>query len=104
MEVIDGRQTEQVSHIDRHVITGQVIVNGRLVTEFRAHDDIPSGFIVCEPVTAGVPHDCSTDKLTPEQMKTIEFETDSQHDYVLSESVTRFGRLFWDRGVFTART
>lgn len=79
-----------ISYIDRRMITGQAIVNGRLVTEFRqslfrdGSEMHPAGTIVCDAVT-----DKQKDEL--------------DSDVLMGETVTRLNVLFWDRGQFTPR-
>lgn len=89
LRTIDGRDTVNLSEIDRRHITGQSVINGRLVTEFHAdHDPVighPAGTLVCEQPT---PDDYAT----------------AGEDGLYSETVTRFGDVFMDRGTFTART
>lgn len=88
------QKTMAVSWVDRKVITGQAVVNGRLVTEFRAshfRDGSlchPAGTIVCDAPTQA---DKDEDWGPPE------------HGGILSETVTRCGLLFWDRGAFVER-
>lgn len=91
---MSNRETYCVSYVDRRSIIGQQIVNGRLITEFRADPDIdqPGGTLCCEQPTE------EEKKRLREQQ-----DPDDLHCAVLSETVTRFGTLFWDRGVFTPR-
>jgi len=91
---IDGRLTLCVSSVARRSMFGQAVVNGRLVTEFRA-DDIshPAGTLVCEPVT-------ESDKA---EWIAKYGELYDEHGGILSDTVTRFGVLFWDRGTFSPR-
>ena len=74
--VRDDRPDVMVSGVFHKDITGQGIVNGRLVTETRI------GTIVCEPyITGDFPDDIDP----------------------CGETVTRFGVMFHDSGVFTVR-
>jgi hypothetical protein len=81
-----------VSYVYPKVITRQTIINNQLVTEFNADTDPeighPAGKIVCEPCT---------------QAQAIAWEERFGTDFggVLSDTVTRFGKLFWDAGVYT---
>ncbi len=94
------RPTMNASSIDRRFITGQAVVNGRLVTEFQRslfHDgseNHPAGTLVC---------DQPTEAEKEEYRKTTE-GWDDDFGGILSETVTRFETLFWDKGVFTPRS
>jgi hypothetical protein len=66
-----------ISSIWHGVITGQGIVNARLVTECREDVTHAAGTLVCEPAPG---------------------------DAGLDVTVTRFGERFFDEGVFTARS
>lgn len=84
----------KVSSVDPKAITGQAIVNGRLVTEFRrslfsdGSEIHPAGTLVFEQ---------------PTEAEKAEDYGPAEFGGILSETVTRFGVLFWDRGVFTPR-
>lgn len=96
--------TMKISSVDRRSITGQAIVNGRLVTEFRRSlfsdgtECHPAGTLVCDQPT-------EQDKERYKQLER-EFYSDDYptHDWLMSDTVTRFGILFWDEGRFTPRT
>ena len=75
--VRDDRPDVLVSGVFIDNITGQGVVNGRLVTETR------TGTIVCEPYI----HGDFPDDIDP-----------------LGETITRFGVMFHDRGVLTVRS
>jgi len=87
---IDGRLTGCVSCVSRKAITSQAVINGRLVTEFRAEVELgdPAGTLVCEPVTDD---------------ERREFYQRWPDGDIQDDTVTRFDVLFHDRGVFTPR-
>ena len=67
------------------------------------HIGHPAGRIVCEPVTDGQPNPADDSGHTPETYREwdrLDAENgDYHHCSILSETVTRFGVLFWERGV-----
>lgn len=86
----NGQLTFPVSYIDCRAIKGQIILNEKLVTEFREtklKDGAimhPAGVIVCDQPTQS-----EKDKYN------------NEFSDIESETVTRLGKLFWDRGAFT---
>jgi len=83
-----------VSSVDLKAIVSQRVVNGRLVTEFRrsVFDDgtewHPAGTLVCEQ---------------PTEEEKAAYPSD-EFGGILSDTVTRHGLLFWDRGALTRST
>ena len=90
------RKTMHLHEVNQRSITGQAIVNDRLVTEFSASQDIawnhPAGTLVCEK-----PGDAER----AEARKA--FNTLGVVDYLTSITVTRLGVVFMDCGAFTER-
>ena len=94
--------TMKVSSVDRKSITGQGIVNGRLVTEFRQSlfndgtECHPAGTLVCDQ-----PTDEDAERYRQEQREYD--EGGGTHCLLQGDTVTRFHTLFWDEGQFTPR-
>lgn len=104
--IINGRETCNVSTFHSRQITGESIVNGRLVVEFREFNDElighPAGRIVCEPVEDNTPNLASDDGHTPEwynQISREDAENGDIRDWLMDATVSRLGGFFWDRGV-----
>jgi hypothetical protein len=88
-------KTHLISCIYPKKITSQRIVEGNLVTTFEA-DELckhPAGTLVCKPCTRA-----DIDKWNAENNAHGELD---EFGGILSDTVTRFGVLFWDIGELT---
>ncbi len=76
----------------KSVLLSIAVVDGRLILEVEADSALerPAGTLVCEPWT-----DADT--------AAIDRSDDTHGDPVLALTVTRFGQLFRDEGVFTEK-
>ena len=98
-----GTLSMNISSVDKRSIIKQEVVNGRLITTFKAvpwdsddrRDFQPAGSIMNEPYRGEL-----DEKALAYDRECFE-AGELGHDMVLSETVTRFETLFWDKGIYT---